>query len=332
MRVGVALPHSEHSGIGLPTWPHLRDLAVQLETRGFDALWVSDHYFTDLELLGGPPGPGSQLDAMVLLPALAVATRRVTLGPLVLAVGFRPPSVLAKAVASLDRLSEGRFVLGLGAGWHQAEYVAAGLDFPPPRDRLAELEEAVNLIREMVSQPQATVTGSRFSVDDASNLPRAVQARVPILLAAGGPRALRTVARAADAWNVAWRYSPESYAAKAAEFERACEEVGRDPSQVRRSLGLVALVGENEGDVRRRFEEWRQKAPWLVQDLSPADMAERGLVGTAEQVRERIEEYRALGVTDLVLSFSPLPFGWSSSAGWDIVAEEILPAYRNTSR
>jgi len=328
LRVGVALPHSVHSGIGLPAWPHLRDLAVQLENAGFDALWVSDHYFTDLESLGGPPGPGSQLDAMVLLPALAVATRRVILGTLVLAVGFRNPSVLAKAVASLDRLSGGRFELGLGAGWHQPEYAAAGLEFPSGQERLAELEEAVAVIRSMVSEGRSTVTGRRFRVADAPNLPRPVQEAVPILLAAGGQRALRTAARTADAWNVAWRYSPESYAAKAAQFEVACEEVGRDPGEVRRSLGLVALVGENPDDLSRRFEEWRRQAPWLVRNASLADVANRGLVGTPLQVRERIEEFRVLGVSDLVLSFSPLPFGWSSAAGWDIVAEDILPAYR----
>jgi alkanesulfonate monooxygenase SsuD/methylene tetrahydromethanopterin reductase-like flavin-dependent oxidoreductase (luciferase family) len=309
-------------------WPQLRDLAVQLETVGFDALWASDHYFTDLELLGGPAEVGSQLDAMVLLPALAVATRRATLGTLVLAVGFRPPSVLAKAVASLDRLSAGRFVLGLGAGWHRAEYGAAGLDFPTPRERLAELEEAVSVIREMVSKPRATVTGRRFRVENAPNLPQAVQPVVPVLLAASGPRALRTVAATADIWNVAWRYSPKTYADKAEEFERACEEVGRESREVRKSLGLVALVGENERDVHRRFEEWRRQAPWLIQNDSPAAVADRALVGTPEQVIERIEQFKTLGVTDLVLSFSPLPFGWSSAAGWDIVAEEILPAYR----
>ncbi|MCJ7753487.1 MAG: LLM class flavin-dependent oxidoreductase, partial [Thermoanaerobaculales bacterium] len=265
MQVGVALPHGVHSG-GVPPWPRLRDLAVTLEEVGFDAFWVSDHYFLDLQLLGGPPGTGGQLDAMVVLSALAQATHRATLGTLVLAVGFRPPSVLAKAVASLDRLSAGRFVLGLGAGEHQAEYVAAGLEFPAPQDRLVELEEAVILIREMTSHQRATVTGQRFRVSGAPNLPQAVQAAVPILVAGGGPQALRTVARSADVWNVSGRYSPERYAGEKAEFERACEEVGRDPDTVRKSLGLVALVGENEHDVGRRFEEWRHQAPWLVQN------------------------------------------------------------------
>jgi alkanesulfonate monooxygenase SsuD/methylene tetrahydromethanopterin reductase-like flavin-dependent oxidoreductase (luciferase family) len=293
---------------------------------------MSDHYFTDLARFGGPPGPGGQLDAMVTLPALAAVTRRVTLGTLVLAIGFRPPSVLAKAVASLDRLSEGRFELGLGAGWHEAEYVAAGLDFPPPGERLEELEEAVAVIRAMVSAGRSSISGRRFVVTDAPNYPQAERAAVPILLAGAGPQALRTVARTGDAWNVAWRYSPETYGARAAEFERACAEVGREPGQVRRSLGLVALVGENQDDLSRRFDEWRKQAPWLVQDASLDDMAGRGLVGTPPQVMERIEEYRALGVTDLVLSFSPLPFGWSSAAGWEIVAREILPAYAKASQ
>jgi alkanesulfonate monooxygenase SsuD/methylene tetrahydromethanopterin reductase-like flavin-dependent oxidoreductase (luciferase family) len=87
---------------------------------------------------------------------------------------------------------------------------------------------------------------------------------------------------------------------------------------------LVALVGENEQDLGRRFEEWRRQAPWLVEDDSPADVAGYGLVGTPQQVMERVEEFRTLGVTDLVLSFSPLMFGWCSAAGWDIVAEELL--------
>lgn len=332
MRIGVALPHGVHTGQGLFGWPELRDLAVRLETGGFDSLWVSDHYFLDLASFGGPSAIGSQLDAMVLLPALAIATNRARLGTLVLAVGFRPPAVLAKAASSLDRLSGGRFELGLGAGWYEAEYESAGLRFPPLPERLAQVEEAVVLIREMTSHPRATVAGQHFRVDDAPNLPQATQAAVPILLAGEGPRARKIAARLADVWHVSGRYSPQSYAAEVAEFERACEDVDRNPDTVGRSLGLVALVGEDEGDVARRFEDWRRQAPWLIKNASPAEYADLGLVGTPQQVMERIEEFRALGVTDLVLSFSPMMFGWSSNAGWDIVAEEVLAVYREASR
>ena len=89
----------------------------------------------------------------------------------------------------------------------------------------------------------------------------------------------------------------------------------------------MALVGETQDDLIRRFDEWRQQAPWLVKGASLAEVAGHGLVGTPSQVLERIEEFRELGVTDLVLSFSPRPFGWCSAAGWDIVAQEILPAF-----
>jgi alkanesulfonate monooxygenase SsuD/methylene tetrahydromethanopterin reductase-like flavin-dependent oxidoreductase (luciferase family) len=114
----------------------------------------------------------------------------------------------------------------------------------------------------------------------------------------------------------------------AAEFERACAEVSRNPEDVRKSVGLVALVGENHDDLVRRFREWQRQAPSLVGGRTLAEVAENGLVGTPPQVMERIEEYRELGVTDLVLSFAPFPFGWCSAAGWDIVAQEILPAFK----
>jgi alkanesulfonate monooxygenase SsuD/methylene tetrahydromethanopterin reductase-like flavin-dependent oxidoreductase (luciferase family) len=269
---------------------------------------------------------------MVLLPALAVATTRVKLGTLVLAVGFRHPSVLAKAAASLDRLSHGRFELGLGTGWHTPEYQAAGLDLPSGGERLAQLEEAIAVIRGMTGTERSSASGPRFPVNDAPNLPQPEQGPVQVLVAAFGPAALRTAARTADAWNVAWRYSPGAYEEVTEGFERACAAVDRDPGEVRRSLGLMVLVGENQRDLELRFEEWRRQAAWLIGDRSLSEVAEHALVGTPDRVVERIEEYRSVGVGELVLSFSPLPFGWCSAAGWDIVAAEILPAFAEAAR
>jgi alkanesulfonate monooxygenase SsuD/methylene tetrahydromethanopterin reductase-like flavin-dependent oxidoreductase (luciferase family) len=268
---------------------------------------------------------------MVLLPALAAATHRVTLGTMDVAVGFRPPAVLAKAAASLDRLSAGRFVLGLGAGSDEAGYVAAGLDFPAIEDRMADLEEAAILIREMTSQSHATVTGPRFRVQNAPNLPQSTQQPVPILMSAGGPHGLRAAAGSADIWHLSGPFSPHGYAVEAARFDRACHDAGTDPHAVRRSLGLVALVGEDERDVRRRHADWRQQAPgqW---GTSPEALRSRGLAGTPHQVGERIQEFVALGVSELVLSFAPIEFGWCSSAGWDIVATEVLPSFGQASR
>ncbi len=328
MRIGVALPQRVDSGIGPPGWPRLRDLAVRLETAGYDGLWVSDRSFTDPE---HPSGTGGHLDSMVLLPALAAVTHRVTLGSMDVAIGFRPPAVLAKAAASLDRLSAGRFVLGLGAGSDGAGYVAAGLDFPALEERLAGLEEAAILIREMTSHSPATLTGPRFRVHDAPNLPQSVQQPVPILMSVGGPQGLRAAAGSADIWHLSGPFSPHSYAVEAARFDRACHDAGTDPHAVRRSLGLVALVGEDERDVRRRHSDWRQQAPGQS-GTSPEALRSRGLAGTPHQVGERIQEFVALGVSELVLSFAPTEFGWCSSAGWDIVATEVLPSFGQASR
>ncbi len=288
LRVGVALPHNAYAPVGERlTWRSVRDLALQLEKAGFDALWLSDHFYADFESQGGPPGAVPQLEAMVALPALAVATRRVSLGTLVLAIGFRAPSVLAKAAASLDRLSNGRFELGLGTGWRRDEYEAASLPFPTAGERLIQLEDGIALIREMLRRESASFRGARFEVRDAPNLPQAVRKEIPILVAAFGRRALRVAARCADAWNVAWRFDPGQYRRLSTEFDRACEEVGRDPVSVRRSVGLLTLVGEDRGDLERRFVEWRRSAPWVVGDSTLDDLARRALVGTPQQVAER---------------------------------------------
>lgn len=330
LRVGVALPHSAYAPVGDRfRWAPVRDLAVDLEQAGFDALWASDHFYADFRRSGGPAGTYPQLDALVALPALATVTTRVTLGTLVLAIGFRAPSVVAKAAASLDRLSGGRFELGVGAGWREDEYHAAGLPFPPAGERLTQLEEGIALIREMLRNREATVHGDRFRVDGAPNLPVPVRPDLPILVTAFGPRALRVAARRADRWNVAWRFSPEEYGRVSAQFGRACEEVGRDPAEVGRSVGLLTLVGENRRDLERRFAEWRRTAPWAIGEASMDEFARRALVGTPQHVLGTIAEFRQLGVTDLVMNFGPIPFGWSSAAGWDMVAEGVLPALRD---
>lgn len=332
MRIGVALPRSVHTGPGPWGWPELRDLAVRLEESGFDALWVSDDPLRDAASPGGPAAVEGRFDAMVLLSALAVATNRTQLGTLDLDVGLQPPAVLAKAVASLDRLSGGRFVLGLG-GWDEAEYQAAGLVVPSEVEQFERLHEAVVLVREMTTHPRATVAGRHYRVDDAPNLPQPTQPAVPILVTGLGRRAMRIAAQSADIWHVSGHHlSIGTYARRVAEFERACEEAGRDPEAVEKSLELVALVGVDEGDTAGRFEDWRRQAPRVVKGASPAAYAEHGLVGTAQQVLERIEQYRELGVTELALRFSPIPSGWSSSSGWDIVAQELLPVYREASR
>lgn len=328
IRFGLALPHYDVSLPDRPTgWEDLVGVARWAEERGFRSVWVSDHYFLDISRYGGPAGARSCYDPLVTLAALSTRTDRVALGTLVLAVGFRPPAVLAKTAATLDRSSGGRLELGLGAGWNRPEYEAAGLPFPSAGIRLEQLGEAAELVRQMTRGDRTTFQGEHFSVREAPNLPPAARRPVPVWIGAKGDRALRVAARHGDGWNVVWRWTIESYRERLREFERACRESGRDPGEVRRSVGLVTLVGEDRADLEARYARWQRLAPGgMLEGISLDEFAADRLVGTPAQVLERVEGFEGLGVGELILNFAPLPFGWYPESGQDLFAEQILPA------
>lgn len=326
MRVGLGLPHYAFSFPGEELrWEAVLGAARWAEEAGFGAVWASDHYFVDIARYGGPAGPQACYDPLATLAALSAQTRSVHLGTLVLAVGLRPPSLLAKAAASLDRLSEGRFELGMGAGWNRPEYQAAGIPFPSAGTRLAQLAEAVQIVQAMGRDSPASFSGRHFRIEQAPNLPPPVRP-IPIWIGAKGDRALRVAARHADGWNVVWRWTPPAYRERVVELERACAEVGRNPAEVRRSIGLIALVGEDRRDLERRFSRWGELAPpGVLQGVDLADFAADRLVGTPDQVLERLAAFREAGMQELVVNFAPLPFAWYPDSGRELFREAVLP-------
>lgn len=326
MRVGVALPHYSFSlGSRELNWPDMVAVARTVEEAGFETAWISDHYFMDISRYGGPGGPQQCYDPLAAVAGLAVETSNLILGTLVLAVGFRPPGVLAKTAASLDALSGGRFELGLGAGWNEPEYRAAGLPFPSAGTRLDQLEEAVRVVRGMTSGAgRFSHEGEHFRINDAPNVPPPARTPLPIWVGAKGDRALRVVARAADGWNVVWRWTPETYRERVAELERACQEVDRDPAEIRRSVGLITLVGESRSDLARRFQRWRDLAPKGTLDVDLDDFAVDRLVGTPEDVLERAVAFRELGADELVLNLGPLPFSWFEESGLELLDDVLV--------
>jgi probable F420-dependent oxidoreductase len=312
MRVGLALPHFDCSVPGqnpLP-WATLTGWAEQAEALGFDSVWVADHLFLDLGRYGGPSGTFGSYDPLVALAALARVTRRVRLGTLVLCIPLRPVTVLAKSLATLDVVSGGRLVAGLGAGWYEAEFKAAGLAFERPAARLAHLEEACEVLRGMFGGGPYSVDGTHVRAVEARCRPRPVQRpHPPIWVGGRGDRLLGIVARRADGWNAAWTWTPDSYRERLRVLDTACEAAGRDPATVTRSLGLYTLVGEDRRDLRQRFERLRQLSPPGVMDGRSLDEWRRGrLVGTVDEVREQAAEWAALGVDTLILSVGSLPF------------------------
>jgi probable F420-dependent oxidoreductase len=334
MRIGLALPHYDFSSPdGAPvTWDSLAGWARRAESLGYDSVWISDHYFLSLARYGGPDEPYGSPEAMTALAALAAVTERVRLGALVLAAGFRHPALLAKEAVTVDLLSEGRLEMGLGAGWYQAEYDAFGHPFGSAGERFEVLEETVEVLARLwADQEPVTWAGRRFRLSEAYCRPRPASPGGPPIWVGGkgGPRLLRLVASRAAGWNTVWAWTPEAYGERARALDEACERAGRDPTSVRRSVGLYTLVGEDEADVRARWDGFGRWAPrGAFGEGSLEEWSAETLAGTVDQVVERLGEFGRLKVEEVVVNPAPLPFAVADPEMVDLIAERVIPAAR----
>jgi F420-dependent oxidoreductase-like protein len=254
----------------------LVDLWRRIEGMGFDWISIWDHFYA-ADLTGDP----TCHEAVACHAALAASTERVRCGSLVYCVGYRHPAVLAKALATIDHLSGGRADLGLGAGWSQVEYDAYGIPFPPAGQRLDMLEEAATCARGLLHDETTTFDGRYFRLTDARCVPGPVQPRLPIWIGGGGERrTLRIAARLADGWNVPF-VSPEQFAGKRDVLHRHCEDVGRDPAEIRCAVN-VGLAWREE-DLEPQFGNLRMAVRPGV------------LMGSDDEVVDRVGKYADAG-------------------------------------
>ncbi|MGQ0805966.1 MAG: LLM class flavin-dependent oxidoreductase [Actinomycetota bacterium] len=328
MRIGLALPQYDYSvpGESPLQWETLLDHARRAEQLGFDSLWLSDHLFLDIGKYGGPSHPQGAFEPLVTLAALARHVTRPRLGTLVVCEALRPAAVLAKALATLDRIAGGRLDVGLGAGWYEPEYEAIGMKMPSPRERLHRLEEAVEIVKGLLGGGPLTLDGRHHRAIAARNLPPALQEPRPrVFLGGKGDRLLRLVAGHADGWNTCWTWTPADYRGRLDVLERACEKVGRDPATVWRTLGLYALCGEDRADLERRFERMRDLMPAGVV-TEPLDEWRTGrLVGTVDEVREQAKEWGDdLRVETLIVGAGPLPFSVAAHDDVELLAHALM--------
>lgn len=333
IRVGLALPHYDFSlpGHRPISFAPVAEQARRAEALGFDSVWVSDHFFASLERYGGDATRYGTLEPLSTLGALAQVTERVRLGTLVLSAAFRHPALVAKSTTAIDRLSGGRLELGLGAGWFADEYEAFGYRFGSVGERFDLLEETLGYLDALFGQEPASFDGPRYSLRDAYNRPPPLQEpRPPILVGGkGGPRLLRLAARLADGWNAAWRWTPDAYRRRADAARAACERAERDPARFRLSLGLFTIVGEDEADVARRHALMVERLPAGVGDAVPLEtLREECLVGTVDQVVERMAAFAAAGVSELVISPAPIWFAMPDPSMLDLLGEAVLPRLR----
>jgi F420-dependent oxidoreductase-like protein len=287
--IGLHLPSFTYPGVepaGL--FPRVLDVAVAAEASGFTALSVMDH-FHQIPPQGVPEEP--MLEAYVTLGGIASRTSRLQLLTLVSGVTYHNPAHLAKQVTTLDVASGGRAILGIGGAWSEEEHRAYGFPFPPLKERLSRLEEAVRICRSMFDSEATEFAGRYYRVDGALNVPRPVRERVPILIGGGGERrTLRMVARYADLCNVIG--DPATVRHKLEVLRGHCEAEGRDPADIVKTAHVgIVVVDETEAGVRRALEAIAASPPPVLRGLDADQLRQRLIAGTPDEVTARLRAF-----------------------------------------
>jgi F420-dependent oxidoreductase-like protein len=255
-------------------------LARHVEQSGWDGIWYADHFMPDAADTS-TPWP----EAWTTLSALGAQVPRLRIGTLVSGNTYRHPAVLAKMAATLDHITGGRVVLGLGAGWQENEHRQYGIPFYTTRERLERLEEACQVIKSLFAERSATFTGRYYQLQDASLEPKPVQAPLPLLIGGGGEKVtLRITAQHADEWNV-WG-DPAILKHKMAILDQHCADLGRDPTAIQRSAVALLFMSEDAG---------------YLEKMRAADLQLPSLIGTPEEIRELVAEYQSIGVDELIV-------------------------------
>jgi alkanesulfonate monooxygenase SsuD/methylene tetrahydromethanopterin reductase-like flavin-dependent oxidoreductase (luciferase family) len=271
--VWPAMSHPPHEVFEVARWA---------EQRGWFGLWYADHYMpnsgtTEIE-------PGDVHECWAMLPAVAALTSRIRIGSLVAPTSVHHPAVLANRATTIDHISSGRMVLGLGAGWQINEHHAYGIELEPAGARVTRFEEAVQIVRALLTEQRTTFEGSVYTITDATADPKPVQGRLPILIGTASPRMLRITARYADEWNT-WG-GVEWATERRQAFEAALAAVGRDPATMRTSVQAVVTLTDDP--------ERKQRA------LSGA-FAERSIAGSATELVDTFGWYAERGFDEFIV-------------------------------
>jgi F420-dependent oxidoreductase-like protein len=297
-------------------WAKCREIALLAEELGFDSIWVYDHFHNIPE-----PSHEAVFECWTTMAALAEATSRIRLGQMVSCTSYRNPALTAKITSSIDVISGGRLDWGVGAGWYWHEYEAYDYPFEENKIRIGKLQDAVQVVKTMWSEPDATFEGKYFSVKGAQCDPKPVQQpHPPVWIGGGGEQlTLRVVARHADCANFGGK--PHEWAHKREVLQRHCKDVGRDEDEIRKTISGEVLLRETEDDIRALVDAGEAGSLWN----EPYDSWVSGnLVGTPEQVCEKIRAYVDLGCTYFVPWCSDYP----DDTTLRLFADRVIPEFR----
>jgi len=272
----LAIMIEGQEGVDWRLWKHL---AQTVEGLGFDSFWRSDHLYS----VFGQVDRGV-IECWTSLALIATWTSRITFGPNVSPMTFREPGVLARTAASVDLLADGRLTVGVGAGWYEGEHRDFGVPFPPLKERMNRMDAAFDTMREVWQ----------------TRNPRPPRGTIPFLVGGGGERrTLRAVARHASLWSLGGRPTPDAYRHKVEVMERHCQEIGRDPAEIRRGFQTPFLIGRTHEDLLRRAGRLGSVIP-PYSGIAPEQVLEiareRSFAGTPEEIAEQMRPYVELGV------------------------------------
>lgn len=286
------------------SWADLRDVAVHADQSGWSGVYVWDHFMGDDGQFGAASVP--TLESTGVLAALGALTERVEIAPLVLSNTYRHPAVVANWAATMDHITDGRFVLGLGAGWQANEHEQYGIELPRPGVRVDRLDESAAIIRSMLDHEHTTVAGRHYTVTDARCAPSPVQDRLPILIGGKGDRMLGVVARRADRWNM-WGL-PATIAERSAVLDEQCERIGRDPATIRRSAQALVHLTHDSAEADSVI---RANAPRAT------------YAGPVEGFAELVGEWAAVGVDEVIVPDMGLGVGQRRRDDLDLIMSTV---------
>ncbi len=285
-------------------------ITAHCERTGWDGVYFADHFMPNGA--DSTPLDGDTLECWSVIAALAATVPRLRLAPLVTSVTYRHPAVLANIAAAVDQVSQGRLTLGVGAGWQANEHAAYGIELGTVTERMDRFEEAVQILRSLLSQPRTTFSGQYFQLRDAPCQPAPVQDRMPILIGGGGERrTLRIAARYADHWN-AWT-TPDLLAHKVSVLLAHCEEAGRDPAEIHVSTQALLFLSTDE----KWLEKKRQEAG-----------GRPVIVGNPAEAADIIARYQAAGADELIVPDFTLGPLERKKDTCDLFMREVAPAFR----
>jgi F420-dependent oxidoreductase-like protein len=291
IRLGLQIPNFNFPGVSEEQFfERLSEIASTAESSGFDTVLVMDHLH---QIRGVGPPENWMLEGNTILPALAACTSSVNLSLLVGAVTYRNPALHAKITTTLDVISGGRAIHGIGAGWNEEEATAYGYDFPPLRERFERLEDHLNIARAMFTESPASYEGKHHSIRGAFNNPPPIRGDIPIMIGGSGERkTLRMVAQYADASN--FFGDADRMRHLIGVLEDHCERLGRDPSEITKTRLGTVIIGPTQEDADRRLDRLRDRVP-------PERLA-MALTGDPDTLAEKVSELLDAGVDGLIFN------------------------------